>query len=113
MERAEHTFHTRHDFTPVLGWAAFQLLAASGADGAGDGGGGGGGGGAGAGRPSPGLADGAAVGPAETVAVDGGDRAPRALRGAGRPLGGGPRLGGLGGAVRAGILRRGPLPLRV
>src|SRR5215831_14482326 len=23
----EHTFHTRHDFTPQLGWAAFQLLA--------------------------------------------------------------------------------------
>src|SRR3712207_1813854 len=23
----EHTFHTRHDFTPELGWAAFQLLA--------------------------------------------------------------------------------------
>lgn len=22
-----HTFHTRHDFTPELGWAAFQLLA--------------------------------------------------------------------------------------
>jgi hypothetical protein len=22
----EHTFHTRHDFTPQLGWAAFQLL---------------------------------------------------------------------------------------
>src|SRR5262245_59403848 len=34
MERAEHTFHTRHDFTPALGWAAFQLLAAIGADGA-------------------------------------------------------------------------------
>jgi hypothetical protein len=29
----EHTFHTRHDFTPELGWAAFQLLAAFGADG--------------------------------------------------------------------------------
>lgn len=26
----EHTFHTRHDFTPDLGWAAFQLLAAFG-----------------------------------------------------------------------------------
>ena len=23
----EHTFHTRHDFTPEFGWAAFQLLA--------------------------------------------------------------------------------------
>jgi hypothetical protein len=34
MERAEHTFHTRHDFTPELGWAAFQLLAALGEDGA-------------------------------------------------------------------------------
>jgi hypothetical protein len=34
MERAEHTFHTRHDFTPELGWAAFQLFAAIGADGA-------------------------------------------------------------------------------
>lgn len=22
----EHTFHTRHDFTPELGWAAYQLL---------------------------------------------------------------------------------------
>lgn len=30
----EHTFHTRHDFTPDLGWAAFQLLAEFGADGA-------------------------------------------------------------------------------
>jgi hypothetical protein len=29
----EHTFHTRHDFTPELGWAAFQLLAELGADG--------------------------------------------------------------------------------
>jgi hypothetical protein len=29
----EHTFHTRHDFTPPLGWAAFQLLAELGADG--------------------------------------------------------------------------------
>jgi hypothetical protein len=27
MEHLEHTFHTRHDFTPELGWAAFQLLA--------------------------------------------------------------------------------------
>jgi hypothetical protein len=27
MEQLEHTFHTRHDFTPELGWAAFQLLA--------------------------------------------------------------------------------------
>jgi hypothetical protein len=34
MERAEHTFHTRHDFTPELGWAAFQLLGALGAEGA-------------------------------------------------------------------------------
>jgi hypothetical protein len=33
MEHAEHTFHTRHDFTPELGWAAFQLLAEFGADG--------------------------------------------------------------------------------
>ena len=23
---ATHTFHTRHDFTPELGWAAFQLV---------------------------------------------------------------------------------------
>jgi hypothetical protein len=23
---ADHTFHTRHDFTPEFGWAAFQLL---------------------------------------------------------------------------------------
>ena len=23
---APHTFHTRHDFTPELGWAAFQLV---------------------------------------------------------------------------------------
>jgi hypothetical protein len=29
----EHTFHTRHDFTPELGWAAFQLLAELGAEG--------------------------------------------------------------------------------
>lgn len=29
----EHTFHTRHDFTPDLGWAAFQLLGAFGRDG--------------------------------------------------------------------------------
>src|SRR6266545_7842310 len=29
----EHTFHTRHDFTPELGWAAFQLLAEIGGDG--------------------------------------------------------------------------------
>lgn len=29
----EHTFHTRHDFTPDLGWAAFQLLAAFGSEG--------------------------------------------------------------------------------
>lgn len=29
----EHTFHTRHDFTPDLGWAAFQLLTAFGEDG--------------------------------------------------------------------------------
>ncbi|MCI0456377.1 MAG: hypothetical protein L0Z62_05295 [Gemmataceae bacterium] len=29
----EHTFHTRHDFTPELGWAAFQLLAEFGAEG--------------------------------------------------------------------------------
>ena len=29
----EHTFHTRHDFTPDLGWAAFQLLAAFGTEG--------------------------------------------------------------------------------
>jgi hypothetical protein len=27
MEQLEHAFHTRHDFTPELGWAAFQLLA--------------------------------------------------------------------------------------
>ena len=33
MEHAEHTFHTRHDFTPELGWAAFQLLAEFGAEG--------------------------------------------------------------------------------
>lgn len=33
MEHAEHTFHTRHDFTPQLGWAVFQLLAEFGADG--------------------------------------------------------------------------------
>ena len=33
MEHLEHTFHTRHDFTPELGWAAFQLLAEIGADG--------------------------------------------------------------------------------
>ena len=29
----EHTFHTRHDFTPELGWATFQLLAELGAEG--------------------------------------------------------------------------------
>jgi hypothetical protein len=29
----EHTFHTRHDFTPDLGWAAFQLLTAFGDEG--------------------------------------------------------------------------------
>jgi hypothetical protein len=29
----EHTFHTRHDFTPELGWAAFQLLAELGGEG--------------------------------------------------------------------------------
>jgi hypothetical protein len=29
----EHTFHTRHDFTPELGWAAFQLLAELGTEG--------------------------------------------------------------------------------
>lgn len=29
----EHTFHTRHDFTPELGWAAFQLLAEIGCEG--------------------------------------------------------------------------------
>lgn len=29
----EHTFHTRHDFTPELGWAAFQLLAELGPEG--------------------------------------------------------------------------------
>jgi hypothetical protein len=34
MDHAEHTFHTRHDFTPQLGWAAFHLLAEFGADGA-------------------------------------------------------------------------------
>lgn len=33
MHHAEHTFHTRHDFTPELGWAAFQLLAEFGAEG--------------------------------------------------------------------------------
>jgi hypothetical protein len=33
VEYTEHTFHTRHDFTPQLGWAAFQLLAEFGADG--------------------------------------------------------------------------------
>lgn len=33
MEYLDHTFHTRHDFTPELGWAAFQLLAELGADG--------------------------------------------------------------------------------
>jgi hypothetical protein len=33
MEQAAHTFHTRHDFTPKLGWAAFQLLAELGAEG--------------------------------------------------------------------------------
>jgi hypothetical protein len=33
MERTEHTFHTRHDFTPALGWAGFQLLAEIGANG--------------------------------------------------------------------------------
>src|SRR6516165_9159155 len=32
MELA-HTFHTRHDFTPELGWAAFQLLAEMGCEG--------------------------------------------------------------------------------
>ena len=26
----EHTFHTRHDFTPELGWAAFQRYEAAG-----------------------------------------------------------------------------------
>ncbi len=29
----EHTFHTRHDFTPEFGWAAFQLLAELGQEG--------------------------------------------------------------------------------
>jgi hypothetical protein len=29
----EHTFHTRHDFTPELGWAAYQLLAEIGCEG--------------------------------------------------------------------------------
>ncbi len=33
IEHLEHTFHTRHDFTPELGWAAFQLLAELGTDG--------------------------------------------------------------------------------
>jgi hypothetical protein len=33
MEKAEHTFHTRHDFTPQLGWAAFQMLAEFGSEG--------------------------------------------------------------------------------
>jgi hypothetical protein len=33
MEPAEHVFHTRHDFTPELGWAAFQLLAEIGTEG--------------------------------------------------------------------------------
>lgn len=33
MHHAEHTFHTRHDFTPELGWAAFQLLAELGGEG--------------------------------------------------------------------------------
>jgi hypothetical protein len=33
MAQTEHTFHTRHDFTPQLGWAAFQLLAEFGAEG--------------------------------------------------------------------------------
>jgi hypothetical protein len=26
VRSATHTFHTRHDFTPELGWAAFQLV---------------------------------------------------------------------------------------
>ena len=29
----EHTFHTRHDFTPEFGWAAFQLIAELGDEG--------------------------------------------------------------------------------
>jgi hypothetical protein len=33
MEHSEHTFHTRHDFTPELGWAAFQLMAELSAEG--------------------------------------------------------------------------------
>jgi len=33
MKSDQHTFHTKHDFTPEFGWAAFQLLAEIGSDG--------------------------------------------------------------------------------
>ncbi|MFQ6042071.1 MAG: hypothetical protein ACE5PV_14530 [Candidatus Poribacteria bacterium] len=33
MKLHHHVFHTKHDFTPELGWAAFQLLAEIGSDG--------------------------------------------------------------------------------
>ena len=33
MKSPKHVFHTKHDFKPVLGWAAFQLLADVGANG--------------------------------------------------------------------------------
>lgn len=33
MKSPKHVFHTKHDFKPALGWAAFQLLADVGANG--------------------------------------------------------------------------------
>jgi hypothetical protein len=33
MAPTTHVFHTKHDFTPALGWAAFQLLASAGQQG--------------------------------------------------------------------------------
>ena len=33
MNIQNHVFHTKHDFTPELGWAAFQLLTEIGTDG--------------------------------------------------------------------------------
>lgn len=33
MTSTQHVFHTKHDFTPELGWAAFQLLSEIGGEG--------------------------------------------------------------------------------
>src|SRR5689334_8737376 len=33
MTSTQHIFHTKHDFTPELGWAAFQLLSEVGSEG--------------------------------------------------------------------------------